>query len=272
MELSARKYKATLGEKEAFLVRSLAEEGRTIFAIEDASRLVGPGAKAVVHRLAKKKWVLPVKRGLYAVVPLDVGVKGADAFVVHNFVVASLLVEPYYVGYWSALNYHGLTDQIPRTTFIATTVAKHRVNVMESEYYFVKLARRKFFGWEAVEIEDRTIRISNREKTVADCLDHPEHCGGIEQVARAIYFSHEEINLARVVQYAKRMDNRTIMKRLGCILDATGLLREYEKLFARYRPSAGFSKLDTLSPRTGKHNARWRLLINYRLDPEGWRY
>jgi predicted transcriptional regulator of viral defense system len=272
MELSAKEYKSTLGEKEAFLVRSLAEEGRTIFAIEDASRLLGPGAKKVVHRLALKKWVLPLKRGLYAMVPLDVGVNGADAFVVHNFVIASLLAEPYYIGYWSALNHHGLTDQIPRTTFIATTKARHPVTVLESEYYFVKLARRKFFGWEELGIEDRTVRISNPEKTVADCLDHPEHCGGIEQVARAIYFSHDEIKLARVVQYARRMDNSTIMKRLGHILDATGLFDKYERLFIGYRPSAGFSKLDALSPRFGKHNARWGLLINYRLDPEGWRY
>jgi predicted transcriptional regulator of viral defense system len=146
------------------------------------------------------------------------------------------------------------------------------VTVLESEYYFVKLARRKFFGWEELGIEDRTVRISNPEKTVADCLDHPEHCGGIEQVARAIYFSHDEIKLARVVQYARRMDNSTIMKRLGHILDATGLFDKYERLFIGYRPSAGFSKLDALSPRFGKHNARWGLLINYRLDPEGWRY
>ena len=98
MGLSAKKYKSTLGEKEAFLVRSLAEQRKTIFTIEDASRLVGPGAKKIVHRLAIKKWVLPLKRGLYAMVPLDVGVKGSDAFVVHNFVVASMLVEPYYIG------------------------------------------------------------------------------------------------------------------------------------------------------------------------------
>ena len=95
MELSANKYKSTLGEKEAFLVKSLAEERKAIFTIEDASRLVGSGAKKIVHRLAIKKWVLPLKRGLYAMVPLEVGVKGSDAFVVHNFVVASMLVEPY---------------------------------------------------------------------------------------------------------------------------------------------------------------------------------
>jgi predicted transcriptional regulator of viral defense system len=272
MKLSAKKYKSTLGGKEAFLVKSLAEEGKSIFAIKDASRLVGPGAKEVVRRLAVKKWVLPLKRGLYARVPLDVGVKGSDAFVVHNFVVASMLAEPYYIGYWSALNYHGLTDQIPRTTFIATTKARHSVQVLDAEYYFVKLAKSKFFGWQKVEIEDHTVHISDPEKTIADCLDHPEHCGGIEQVARAVYFSHEEIKLKRVVEYAWRMSNRTILKRLGHVLDATGLLSHYPRLFRGYKPSAGFPRLDPLSPKSGRYNSRWNLLINYRLDPEGWRY
>jgi len=272
MELSANKYKSTLGEKEAFLVKSLAEEGKAIFTIEDASRLVGLGAKKIVHRLAIKKWVLPLKRGLYAMVPLEVGVKGSDAFVVHNFVVASMLVEPYYIGYWSALNHHGLTDQIPRTSFIATTKTKHPVQVLDAEYYFVKLTDRKFFGWQQVEIEDHIVRISDPEKTVADCLDHPEHCGGIDQIARAVYFSHEEINLKRVVKYAQRMGNRTIIKRLGYVLEETGLLSNYEKLFEGYKPSTGFPRLDPLSPKAGKHNSKWNLLINYRLDPRGWRY
>lgn len=272
MKLSAKRYKSTLGGKEAFLVRSLAEKGKTIFAIEDASRLIGPGAKEVVRRLAVKKWVLPLKRGLYAMVPLDVGVKGSDAFIVHNFVVASMLTEPYYIGYWSALNHHGLTDQIPRTTFIATTKARHPVQVLDAEYYFIKLTKPKFFGWQDIKIEGQTILISNPDKTIADCLDHPEHCGGIEQVARAVYFSHNDINLKRVVEYAKRMGNRTVVKRLGYILDAINLLSDYKELFERFKPSAGFPKLDPLSGKKGKHNGRWKLLINYRLDPEGWRY
>ena len=132
-----------------------------------------------------------------------------------------MLVDPYYIGYWSALNYHGLTDQIPRTTFVATTKARIRVKVLDEEYLFVKLAPRKFFGWQEIEVDGRTVRLSDPEKTLADCLDHPEHCGGIEQVARAVFFSHEEINLGRVADCAKRVGNRTILKRLGHILEVT---------------------------------------------------
>lgn len=64
--------------------------------------------------------------------------RGADAFVVHSFVIASMLVRPHYIGFWSALNHHGLTDQIPRTTFVATTRARHPVRVLDAEYYFVR--------------------------------------------------------------------------------------------------------------------------------------
>ena len=45
MGLSTNKYKNTLDEKEAFLFKSLAEERKAIFTIEDTSRLVGSGAK-----------------------------------------------------------------------------------------------------------------------------------------------------------------------------------------------------------------------------------
>lgn len=36
MELTARKYKGSLGDREAFLVRALAEEDKAIFKIGDA--------------------------------------------------------------------------------------------------------------------------------------------------------------------------------------------------------------------------------------------
>lgn len=272
MRLTAQEYKPGLGKREASLISGLAERGKAIFTADDARQVVGEPVKHVVRQLVRKKWVLPLKRGLYAVVPLDVGVRGADAFVVHNFVIASMLVEPYYVGFWSALNHHGLTEQIPRATFVATTKARHSVRALDAEYDFVRLIPRKFFGWQEVDVDGHKVRISAPEKTVGDCLDHPEHCGGIEQVARAVYFSHEELDLSRVVRYAARMGNRTILKRLSYILQITGLLEQYARLLRGFRPSAGFPKLDPLSPRKGRHDTRWGLLVNFRLDPEGWRY
>ena len=225
-----------------------------------------------MHSLIEKKWVLPLKRGLYVIVPLNVGVRGADSFIVHNFVIASNLVKPYYIGFWSALNYHGLSDQIPNTTFIATTQAKKPLKILEVEYYFVKLEKNKFFGTTEVEVERNKVKISDPEKTIVDCLDHPEHAGGIDEVARSIYFSHEELDFGKIKKYAERMKNVTILKRLGFILEKIGLLGKYEFLFTGFQPSKGYPVLDKLSSKKGKHNSKWGLLINREINPGGWMY
>ncbi|NIA30540.1 MAG: hypothetical protein GWP06_11590 [Actinobacteria bacterium] len=133
-----------------------------------------------------KKWVLKLKRGLYIIVPLDIGVKGADSFIMHNFVIASKLVEPFYIGYWSALNYYGFSDQIPQATFIATTKAKKGLEILNTSYLFVQGSKTKFFGSCDIEIDGEIVKISDKNNTIADCLDHPKHGSGIDEIARSI--------------------------------------------------------------------------------------
>jgi len=272
MELSTKEYKEGLSKRESFLISSLAREDKTIFNIEDVRKIIKDSAKRTMHSLIQKKWVLPLKKGLYVIVPLDVGVKGADSFILHNFVIASSLAKPYYIGFWSALNYYGFSEQIPRTTFVATTHIIKPLEILNSNYYFVKLVKRKFFGIKRIEIDRRKINISGPDKTIVDCLDHPEHCGGIDELARAIYFSHQELNPKRIKSYAIKMNNMTILKRLGYILNKTGLVENYEAIFKGFRPSKGYSLLDPLSPRKGKYNSRWNLLINSTINIEGWMY
>jgi len=267
-----KSYKRGVTSRESLLISSLAREDKKIFSIEDAKSIIEKDAKRVMSSLIRKKWVLPLKRGLYAIVPLDVGVKGADSFILHNFVIASHVVEPYYIGYWSALNYHGLTEQIPKTTLIATTKPKSPLEILGSAYYFVRIQRRKFFGFEEIDVEGWKVNISSPEKTMADSLDHPEHCGGIQEVARSIHFNDEELDFKRIYGFSERMGNMTILKRLGYILEVTGLLEKYRDLFSNFRPSKGYPALDPLAPKKGKHNSRWGLLVNVELKPEGWMY
>lgn len=265
-------YKRGLTPRESLLISTLAREDKKIFSIEDVKGIVERDPKRVMSSLIRKKWVLPLRRGLYAIVPLDVGVKGANSFILHNFVIAAHLVEPYYIGYWSALNYHGLTEQIPRTTFIATTKPKSPLEILRAGYYFVRIGKRKFFGSEEIKVEGWKVNISSPEKTIADCLDHPEHCGGTDEIARSIYFSHEELDLKKIYSFSQGMGNLTILKRLGYILEITGLFEKYKKLFVAFRLSKGYPALDPFSLKKGRYNSKWGLLVNVELKPEGWMY
>ena len=264
-ELTTKKYRG-LGGKESFLLLSLARRDKEIFTIDDAREIID-NPKKILYMLSKKGWILPLKRGLYAIVPMEIGPKGADSFIIHDFIVASYLAKPYYIGYWSALNYHGLTDEIPRTVFIANLKAKKPLKILHSEFYFVKLSKKKFFGFKPIDIEGRKINISDREKTIADCLDHPEHAGGIDDVAKAIFFNHKELNLELIEEYLTRMGNLTALKRFGYILEVCNI--EYK---IKTVPLKSYSIFDPLSPRKEVYNSRWKLVINKDIKPERWMY
>lgn len=272
MAVTTEQYREGLTNKESFLISSLARSDKKVFTIEDAKAIAGEQAVKMLINLVKKKWILKLKRGLYIIVPLDIGVKGADSFIMHNFVIASKLVEPYYIGYWSALNHYGFSDQIPVTTFIATTKAKKGLKILDTSYLFVQVSESRFFGSHDIEIEGEKVKISDKNKTITDCLDHPEHGGGMDEIARSIYFSMEEIDIKKIVKYALKIGNVTIIKRLGYILDTCGLLEKYRAVFEKIELSKGYSLFDPISPKKGKHNERWLLLINRDIKPERWMY
>jgi len=272
MKENTNKYRKGLSKKESFLLSELARENKVIFTVREAKKILKEEPYLTLHSLKEKKWILALKGGLYAIVPLDIGVKGSEDFIVHDFVIASHLTKPYYIGFWSALNYHGLSDQIPKSVFIATKKAKKSLTILNTEFVFVQLSDERFIGIEKIEIEDQKVNISNVNKNIVDCLDHPEHSGGIEEVARAIYFNHKELNFKKIKEYALKMKNMTILKRVGFILEKVRLLEEYMEILKEVKLTKGYSKFDTISKKKGKYNEKWKLLVNVEINPERWMY
>jgi predicted transcriptional regulator of viral defense system len=272
MKEMAEEYRKGLGKKEPLLLSELARQDKAVFTAKEVEAILGEKPYLTLHQLKKKKWILQLKRGLYAMVPLDIGVKGAESFIVHDFVIASYLTKPYYIGFWSALNYHGLSDQLPATVFIATTKPRPGLKILSSKFVFVQLSEAKFAGIEKVEIESREVNISDKDKTIVDCLDHSEHAGGIDEVAKAIYFNHEELDFGKIREFAIKTKNVAVFKRLGFILEATGLFDKYAATFKGIRLTEGYPVLDKLGAKRGKYSEKWKLLVNADINSKRWMY
>jgi predicted transcriptional regulator of viral defense system len=155
------------------------------------------------------------------IVPIDAGVRGSESFIIHDFVIASHLASPYYIGFWSALNHHGLTDQIPRTVFVATTRPRKPLKILSSTFRFVQLAPKTFIGIETAKFDGAEVRISSKEKTLVDCLDHPELAGGIEEVARAVYFNHRGLDWGKVRTFGRTTSSTRPRRRRSRALTPT---------------------------------------------------
>lgn len=272
MDLSVR----TLSPTEARLLNELAAAGKIIFDTEDARTVLNGGGRVnkLLHRLTRKRWLLRLERGKYLILPLEAGMEGL--YTVHEFVIAAHLVDPYAIAYASALSFHGLTDQVTHTVFVASTGRRQNVTIDELglRYRFVTLTEGKFFGIETVIIEDQAVRITDPSKTIADGLDHPEYCGGIAEMAKGLwrYCRSEAANLEELTAYATRLGNRTVFKRLGYLAEVLALdVGEYLTQW-QGEISEGMSLLDPRQGERGPYSTRWNLRLNvdtYRLTE--WR-
>ncbi len=255
---------------ESTLLSSLAESGHNIFTLNDVVSTLDTtyeNAKVIVNRLVKKAWLIRLARGKYLIVPLEAGVR--SLWSEHGFVIASHLVDPYYIGYGSALNYHGLTEYVPPAVFVVTSKRSKSRTILSTRFRFITVTESKMFGAEEAVISGRKVKVSDVEKTLADCLDHPEYCGGLDEIAKSIYFEHKTVDMKKVIGNAEKMGNRTIIKRLGYLLELFGY-DEYGPFFEGIRLSEGYSKLDPRLLKRGKINERWKLFVNAEISPKRW--
>ena len=230
------------------------------FTIGDAEQLGYTNKsvlKVILSRLEKKGWIERIEKGKYIVIPL-----GAEKgkYTLNEFVLGSYLVDPCIISYWSTLNYYGFTEQIPRTVFIQTTSRKkhQEVTIFGIPYKIIRIKEEKIFGTKKEWFEETKISLTNREKTIIDCLDKPQYAGGIIEVAKAL--RTEEYDKKTLVKYAKKINNTGVIRRLGYICDFLQIPIYLPKIKTR-----NYLKLDPILPETNELNAKWNLIINEEL-------
>ena len=252
-----------IGRKEAKLIASLLENGQSIFRSEDANRILGNNLSAVnslLSRLVKKKKVLRLERGKYLIIPPEAWRTGD--YLEDGIILAASLVEPYYLSYWTALNYYGYTEQPSNTIFIAAQRSRVSLNIGQIKFQFIKLNQSKFFGFETVWIHNQKVNMATREKMIIDCLDQPRYCGEIVEVAKGLWNGRNELNWKTLAEDAIKMKNSAILKRLGFLMEVLGIPKPAVIKKIREKIGKGYSPLDANGNKSGKYNNRWRLLIN----------
>lgn len=266
MILSENEHRNSLSRKESRILSDLSFRGKTIFTLADLEPYE-VDVKRFLSRLRRKGWIAWIKRGLYVIAPLEAGVEGAKAHTVHSLVLASHIASPSYIGFWSALNFHGMSDATPPAVYVATTAPVASRTIFDIPFVFVTLRPWKMFGTERVMIEREEVAVSDPEKTIVDCLDHPEHCGGVGHIAGVLKEEFGGLDFDRLMRYARRMRNTTILKRLGYLLEVQGRRDEAGRI-RRSWLGEGYSKLDPKLPDRGRTNERWKLRLNVEIRRE----
>ncbi len=245
------------------LIEDLAKK-ESVFTYEDirditrTSNIKNNTLWVMLSRLEKGGQIERIEKGKYMIIPLGAEKK---KYTLNEFVIGSLLIKPCSMAYWNALNFYGLTEQIPNTVFIQTTERKkkQKAEIFGVKYKIVSIKDAKFFGIRKEWIENTQINITDREKTIIDCLDKPQYCGGVIEIAKAL--KNNEFDKERLINYAKNIGNSGVMRRLGYLSDFLGIDINVPKINTR-----NYLYLDPTMPREGFKNAKYKLIINLNLD------
>ncbi len=127
---------------------------------------------------------------------------------------------------------------------------------------------RALFGTRRVWREGTPVSISDRERTLVDCLDDPSLGGGLHHTVEAlnVYADGPSVEWERLVEYGDQLGNRTVFKRLGYLAETLGIVDEQLTDACLARVSAGTGRLDPARPASGSTTARWGLRLNARID------
>ena len=251
--------------------RRLAQVVRTagdVISVDAVMRALKVDRTAAAKSLARWReqgWLRRVGRGSYVPAGLDTL---EDPLVLSDpWILVPALFDPAYISGRTAAQHWDLTEQIFNDVVVMTTrPVRDKAQRRHGTLFSLKhIAEAKMFGTTPLWRGHSRIAIADVHRTLIDMLDDPELGGGIQHVADcfANYLKRADRDDARLIDYAMRLHNGAVFKRLGFLAE-----RE-PKGSALVAPclerlTKGNAKLDPAAP-SPRLITRWRLWV-----PNAW--
>lgn len=255
-------------------VERLHREMPGAFGVSEAAAALGlqeEQAGKLLPYLARRGWLSRVRRGLYVAVPLDARRPGE--WLEDAWIVADRVFSPCYIGGWTACEHWDLTEQTFRTILVVTSKkVRHREQVIQSTPFRVTVrSEDRLFGRTPVWRGQVRVQVSDPTRTVVDILDDPTLGGGMRSVADVVheYFASEHREDDLLTEYADRLGNRAVFKRLGYLLEHIGLDAPDLVATCLERRSSGLVALDPSVDTKGRILRRWGVRVNVTLGTPG---
>jgi predicted transcriptional regulator of viral defense system len=243
----------------------LLREGGDVLTVANAGRILQIGSADAAKTLArwcKQGWLSRVKRGVY--VPVPVESISTERALEDAWIVIPDLFGPAYVGGWSAAEHWDLTEQVFRDICVFTTrpVAQRNQFVHNIPFVLTHIAPDKQFGTKTVWKKEKKLSVSDPTRTVVDMLSNPWAGGGIEHVIDCFrnYVKSDHANPKQVIEYAERLGNAAVFKRLGFLAEQLLGADDFLATACKSRLSKGNAQLDP-ALKGDKLITRWRLFV-----------
>ncbi|MBN1116678.1 MAG: hypothetical protein JXA77_05720 [Bacteroidales bacterium] len=240
---------------------------KEFFTLEEACEILSGKDNATVRKLlsdmTKRGLIMRIRDGLYNRIPYE---QHPDQYFPNWHLAAEAMVQTkeYYIGFYSALDIHGLITQPSMVEQIVTNkqMKPKNLKVKNVRFDFITLGKKRFFGFKKHWIDDfKKVNCSDLEKTFLDCLYKPYYAGGITEITKALYKARNKLQPERFQDYLQKFDTQAVYKRLGFIIDNLNLFPDLQD-FIESRITLSYASLDPSSGKRGSYNSRWGIVDN----------
>lgn len=258
-----------LGKTERRRLTEVIRQTKGVISVAEASDILKANRNDVAKMLARwaaKGWLSRIRRGLYISVPLES--RTPDVPIEEPWLIAEYLFAPCYIGGWSAAEYWDLTEQIFRSIVILTVQKpRDRAPVIKNTKYVVRtISEKAMFGLKPVWRGKVKLSVSDPTRTIIDMLNDPSLGGGLRPTVDILlnYLKSKYKDMELIINYAKRLGNGAVYKRLGFLLER--LVPNEKKVISACKTelTKGNAKLDPKLP-ADKLITKWKLWV-----PENW--
>lgn len=183
-----------------------------IFRFEDVERLTGnvSTAKGVLQGYKAKGYIKSLRHNLYAAIDL-----ASKNILPNRYEIGSNITDTSYVSYHSAMEFHGYANQTFFEMYISS-VGKFKPfsdSSVTYNYCSSKIAEGVFTPTTAP-----LVKVTDVERTVIDCIDDIEKCGGLEELVECLS-AIPYLDELKLLQYLNEYNKIYLYQKAGFVLE-----------------------------------------------------
>jgi len=240
--------------------------GSRFFHLHDMDQI--SGNKVSIRRalscMARKGYVIRVKKGFYATVPMEH--LGRDYQVDSYGLIYAMFDGSGAIAFHSAMELHGFAHSYFNTRYYVDG-KQHRTLRFQGITYRPVYSY-SVFGLDRTVRDGVTLRMTDKERTFLDCVRRPDLCGGLEEMMKS-FDMMGYLNSERFAEYLSRFDELSLYQKAGFILDILKDSIQVEKELLTHINSKIGKDWTALAPGIDedlRRDDRWKVLYPNNLD------
>lgn len=228
---------------------------KKIFTLEDVGIMTGNlmTAKSLMQSYKKAGYVKSIRRNMYAAVDLASG-----NLIANRYEIASQSSDNAYLSFHSAMEFHGLANQVFYEMSISS---RHVIHPFEYEGITYRTHRSRLEEGVITVPYNRLIRVTDIERTIVDCIHDIDLSGGLEEVLSCIDLV-PQIDETVVLRYLGAYDEKYLWQKVGLILELyASQLRISDHFFDECERHIGKRKNYIDGIGENEYFSRWKLYV-----------